>query len=67
MHLSRSPLCEDEPVGSETQRNIAAIDIGTSSVHLAIARPPIASGAPEILLRQKSRFSLQCMFQVSQK
>lgn len=53
MHLSRSPVCEDEPVGPENRRNIAAIDIGTSSVHLAIARPPIASGPPEILLRQK--------------
>ncbi len=41
------------PVRPENQRNIAAIDIGTSSVHLAITRPPVASGRPEVLLRQK--------------
>jgi exopolyphosphatase/guanosine-5'-triphosphate,3'-diphosphate pyrophosphatase len=34
------------------RRNLAAIDIGTSSVHLAIARP-IDGGRPEILLREK--------------
>jgi exopolyphosphatase/guanosine-5'-triphosphate,3'-diphosphate pyrophosphatase len=34
------------------RRNLAAIDIGTSSVHLAIARP-IEGGRPEILLREK--------------
>ena len=34
------------------RRNLAAIDIGTSSVHLAIARPG-AGGRPELLLREK--------------
>ena len=33
-------------------RNLAAIDIGTSSVHLAIARP-VDGGRPELLLREK--------------
>lgn len=33
-------------------RNLAAIDIGTSSVHLAIARP-VEGGRPELLLREK--------------
>jgi exopolyphosphatase/guanosine-5'-triphosphate,3'-diphosphate pyrophosphatase len=33
-------------------RNLAAIDIGTSSLHLAIARPQ-AGGRPELLLREK--------------
>ncbi len=32
--------------------NLAAIDIGTSSVHLAIARP-VEGGNPELLLREK--------------
>ena len=34
------------------QQNLAAIDIGTSSVHLAVARPCVG-GRPEILLRHK--------------
>ena len=35
-----------------SQPNLAAIDIGTSSVHLAIARP-IEGARPELLLREK--------------
>ncbi len=34
------------------QPNLAAIDIGTSSVHLAIARP-VPGGRPELILREK--------------
>ena len=39
------------PMG-EAGRNLAAIDIGTSSLHLAIARPSL-SGRPEIVFKQK--------------
>ena len=33
-----------------TNRPLAAIDIGTNSVHLAVARP-VEGGSPEILAR----------------
>jgi len=36
----------------EQLQNLAAIDIGTSSVHLAIARP-LEGGRPELLMREK--------------
>jgi exopolyphosphatase/guanosine-5'-triphosphate,3'-diphosphate pyrophosphatase len=36
-----------------TSRPLAAIDIGTNSVHLAVARP-VEGGSPEILAREKA-------------
>jgi len=45
-------ICEDGYVALADNQNLAAIDIGTSSVHLAIARPA-PGGRPEILAQHK--------------
>ncbi len=51
-----STVCEDAGVVQADQelhgQNLAAIDIGTSSVHLAIAKPTLG-GRPEILAQHK--------------
>lgn len=38
---------------SDTERPIAAIDVGTNSVHVVVARP-VDGGTPEILAREKA-------------
>ena len=52
MRWAPCALCENDAVPTVAKQNLAAIDIGTSSVHLAIAKPT-PGGRPEILAQQK--------------
>ena len=44
-------------------RPIAAIDIGTNSVHLVIARP-VEGGSPEVITREKAPVRLDCLHEL---